>query len=538
MYEFEPYKVWPKVQTDSLIFRVCKRSCVLPRTDKTTYLRHTSSRRIPLKGLLTCYENFDMNQNNPDIMFKCTSTVDPIATCLSTIIPTSSVLDKLMALTEHLPRICDGEGRKINNANMAPLVWNRGPNTNPVYSLVVRTEWALPTFGLKACARWLRPCFYWNGKSSLSESGGGKEGKFWKERDALRLEKKEFSAAEAYWPFCNLTKSKVPYYSMIMVNKEDAETLQREYEQWGEQSETASLYHYLHEARMALQPNKKDQLANCQYNKNGAEHAVKLVHPINCGYFTRSQPRQRFFLDKSRMVVTNQCIYFTIKPESKIQDADFFCGLLNCSLYQFFIKSTCYYDQQGRMRFFGRLMANIPYMPPDDSTITCYVSRFSQGITTCRTWLYAIIRLAPNTKGLMERIRNNEYQLSTAELDLIKGIHGPIEPDSSLPVLSDDGHFAWVHDFVLSRRVSIDKVFVTLLKTTCLFQFAIDQLVYCLYKIPFDLQLGMEDELNLKKNRIKELPPILENDANAWSEGIIDYAKKLTLIYNNQYLML
>jgi hypothetical protein len=190
------------------------------------------------------------------------------------------------------------------------------------------------------------------------------------------------------------------------------------------------------------------------------------------------------------------------------------------------------------MRFFGRLMANIPYMPPDDSTITCYVSRFSQGITTCRTWLYAIIRLAPNTKGLMERIRNNEYQLSTAELDLIKGIHGPIEPDSSLPVLSDDGHFAWVHDFVLSRRVSIDKVFVTLLKTTCLFQFAIDQLVYCLYKIPFDLQLGMEDELNLKKNRIKELPPILENDANAWSEGIIDYAKKLTLIYNNQYLML
>jgi len=94
--------------------------------------------------------------------------------------------------------------------------------------------------------------------------------------------------------------------------------------------------------------------------------AEKIVHPINYGYFSKTQPRQRFFLDKDRMAVTNQCIYLT---SNKLLQHDtpmvYFLTLLNSSTLQFFVLENCKYDQQGRMRLFRELMASIPFQDWD-----------------------------------------------------------------------------------------------------------------------------------------------------------------------------
>ncbi|KAI9478311.1 MAG: hypothetical protein EXX96DRAFT_570362 [Benjaminiella poitrasii] len=529
MYEFEPYKVWPKVQTDSLIFRVCKRTSTC-YADHTLYLRHVS-RKITLTELLATYDNF--NRQQPDVSdsglkVKHTSLAEFDTRILASphasfafLLPAASCLEELKNVTSHLPRLCDGE--HYNKSTLMtehdqkkpmlspPLVWNRGPNTNPVYALVVRTQWALQTFGEESCRRWLRPCFYWNGKTSTSTTGGGKEGEFWRTRDEQRLSKKETSAAEAYWPFCTLDAQEPtqPFYSMIMVNKEDADVLKDEYERLGA---NAALYEYLREARLALQADKTDkEIAHCQYNKCGTEVAVKIVHPINCGYFTRSQPRQRFFVDRTRMAVTNQCIYFTIKPDCLWQDPNYYCGLLNSSLIQFFTKVHCGYDQQGRMRFFGKLMAHIPFAPPPSVEFMQLIVVLVQGVTICRTWLYAFVRrTASGQQRLMERIRNGEWRLSAAESELLLLNHlsslpsdTSFQPDTSLGY--DDEtllapSFQWIHHFVRFYCHHQDRlvfVFTTLLKIVSLLQFTIDQLVYYLYQIPERLQLEIEQDLKL-----------------------------------------
>lgn len=97
----------------------------------------------------------------------------------------------------------------------------------------------------------------------------------------------------------------------------------------------------------------------------------KLVHPINYGYFSKTQPRQRFFLDTSSLAVTNQCIYLTLNKLSHHYDAAqsppliYFLTLLNSSTLQFFVLHHCQYDQQGRMRLFRESMAKIPFQDRD-----------------------------------------------------------------------------------------------------------------------------------------------------------------------------
>lgn len=563
MYEFEPYKVWPRVQTDSLIFRMCKRSATstLPDATQTVYLR-SISRKVTLLELLDQYKRFDPDDPllDKDLKYKISplqNSYQKLASkhsSFSFVLPAASCLDELNEITADYPRLCDGENNGCAVANeMTPLNWNRGPNTNPVYSLVVRTKWARQTFGEIACARYLKPCFYWNGKTIASRTGGGKEGEFWRKRDPLRLGKKEMSAAEAYWPYCSnldMSDPTTPFYSLIMVNKDDASDLEREMIQHGHASPMAALFQYLRDARNAFQGDKLDTvIAHCQYNRCGTEVPVKIIHPINCGYNTKSQPRQRFFVDYTRSAVTNQCIYFTIKPAYPCQSADYYCGLLNSALLQFFVKVHCSYDQQGRMRFFGRLMASIPFAPPPSEAFTEQVAMLAQGLTEARTWIYTFVRHTPGGQRLMERVRNCEWHLSPKEVEILHQFSPPphwttLQPDTSLstPTSCCPPHLSWIKQHIVledplttaaAAADTIEHVFITLLKIASLFQYAVDQMVYAVYKIPHRLQLEVEEDLNLSSFR-KEWEgynndlDFDEHDPETWHRKIMDLAKSFT----------
>ncbi|KAI8644624.1 S-adenosyl-L-methionine-dependent methyltransferase [Parasitella parasitica] len=527
IYEFEPYKVWPKVQTDSLIFRICKRSSTLPNSNHTLYLRHVG-KNTNLRQLLEIYQEFRPDQPIADhsLKYKLTAltqenrVLQTNHSSFSFLLPSVSFLDQLNSITQHLARICDSDPSR---SNTAPLVWNRGPNTNPVYSLVVRTSWAVETFGQETCDRWLKPCFYWNGKTISAATGGGKEGTFWKDRDPFRLSKKETSAAEAYLPYYN---ADVPFYSMIMVNKEDAEKLKEDYANNGV---WAALYSYLQDARIALQADKKEEdIANCQYNKCGLV-PVKIVHPINCGYFTRSQPRPRFFVDRHKMAVTNQCIYFTVKPDYPWQDPDFFCGLLNSTLLMFFIKLHCSYDQQGRMRFFGRLMAYIPFAPPLSFEYMQWVSGFVQAATIVRSYLYKTIRYSKGSQKLIERVRNFEWHITQAELGILGRFEPPLDWKDSLPNVTQHG---WIIELFkkVNTHENIQDAFNIMLRLNSLFQFAIDQMIYHMYRIPENLQLEIEHDLkldNLRQEWLTFNTPTLDDSTQPeeWHESILSIAQ-------------
>ncbi|KAL0078920.1 S-adenosyl-L-methionine-dependent methyltransferase [Phycomyces blakesleeanus] len=518
IFQFEPYKVWPKVQTDSLIFNLRKRAPGrVP--EQTLFLRHMS-RKHNLESIIKSYNIFDRSRlevQDPLIKYKLTSTepVDFIHqiphASFSFLSPTSSVSDQLMNLTKSLPRLCDGEMCLNTSSSCAPLVWNRGPNTNPVYALVVRTRWALGVFGKECCDQWLRPVFYWSGKSSSAsrrrKTSGfqtvSKEATFWQDRDPLRLTKKENSPAEAYVPLCRSDPddTRLSFYSMILVDKDGALQLEEEYKLYGNTANSSALYHYLLDARNALQTTKTDRnIAYCHYSKCGIETPVKIVHPINFGYFTRTQPRQRFFIDTDRRCVTNQCMYFTIKSEYPWQSADFFCGLLNSSTLQFFIRDTCYYDQQGRTRFFGKHMAKIPFTPPRSTIDVEIMAMFVRHLTTARQWIYGIIQLS-NTLNVMEQVRGCTWHIPLVDQALLS-LCEQRTPNWRIdlfraPYDAND----WINIIIQSeshtRSVGMYEELTRLLKVASLFQYCIDQLVYDIYSIPADLQKGLEQELGL-----------------------------------------
>ncbi|ORX62363.1 hypothetical protein DM01DRAFT_1276783, partial [Hesseltinella vesiculosa] len=284
-FQFEPFKVWPKVQTDSLIFRVSKRQS--QPCPPVMFLRH-QSRKMTLQEILDAYMQFDPQQHHDHLLqCKTTSTDDPQAIdshmqgSFGSLYPTSMVADQMLQRTQHMPRLCQTND---DPADPSPLLWHRGPNTNPVYALVVRSAWALERFGAKDCAAWLRPVLYWNGKTmqELTNKRRPCKPRFWAGRDPRRLTKKENSCAEAFaaWPMA--------HYSLILVDKDRAEVLQKD----------TPLYQYLQDARVQLQPSQTDKtLAWCAFSKCGHDTPMKLIHPINFGYFSKTQPRQRFFLD-------------------------------------------------------------------------------------------------------------------------------------------------------------------------------------------------------------------------------------------------
>ncbi|KAF9357426.1 hypothetical protein BGX34_009369 [Mortierella sp. NVP85] len=403
-FQFEPYKVFPKAQTDSLIFKI--HSVEVLRTDPsfrkqalkehgTVFLRHMGHHE-PLAGILQDYTDYFKTDssgsiNNLNIMASWKSrqelsdAMDPSTYSFAPMMPSSWLATYMSSLTQDLGRICSAGAKKLNRSTPSePLLWHRGPNTNPLYGLVVRMEYARGYFGEIMTQRWFRPAFYWNGKNSPEEttstaSSGAptkpqhKEGDFWKSRDRLRLSKKEGSAAESY---CIPTSDPQRLYALCMVDKESVKELKQQVEQNIEGAK--DLWDYLRNVRIHFQPGleesssgkqhtaKDNGIACCSTNQCGVDVAEKIVHPINYGYFSKTQPRQRFFLDKDRMAVTNQCIYLT---SNKLLQRDtpmvYFLTLLNSSTLQFFVLENCKYDQQGRMRLFRELMANIPFQDWD-----------------------------------------------------------------------------------------------------------------------------------------------------------------------------
>ncbi|KAI9489800.1 S-adenosyl-L-methionine-dependent methyltransferase [Zychaea mexicana] len=513
MYQFEPYKVWPKVQTDSLIFRLRMRRLQNhdllsppppPANDKILFLRHMS-RKAKLDDILDAYTHFDgsrisddllqkdtlsynnnnnnnnnsdnNNNNDPLLKYKWTSAdnVDRIRqspnASFAFLSPTSRLSDQLNDITSSLPRICDSDD--------APLEFHRGPNTNPVYALVVRTQWARQTFGQKCCDRWLRPAFYWSGKSQ----GTDKESTFWLNRDPLRLTRKETSPAEAYVPLYRTDENNEPFYSMILVDKDDAEKLEKEAPQ-----QYAALYQYLSEARAALQSNRDDRkIAWCHYNKCGVDVPVKIVHPINYGYFTKSQPRQRFFMDRNQLCLTNQCMYFTTKSSNTVSPpAEYFCGLLNSSVIQFFIKEHCSYDQQGRTRFFGKHLANIPCPLSPTQQEDHIMAHLVHLVSTARIRIYTVVEVT-KLQTLMEKLRGGSWDLSVTDIDCLRQFDHHVQQHWRQALEWDDQ----------DRYPTLLDAVIRTLQRASLCQYAIDHLAYALYQIPQELQGSLESELNL-----------------------------------------
>ncbi|KAG0218298.1 hypothetical protein BGX33_007803 [Mortierella sp. NVP41] len=461
-FQFEPYKVFSKVQTDSLIFKIRaippdllsttsspQSSSPLPLGDhRTVFLRHTDHHK-PLAGILQDYMAFSTiedalippsssstsftvessNSNNSDLNIMASSktreelaavimapSATPITSAITSgsgaagsdgttapatytysfapMMPSSVLTTFMLALTQDLGALCSAGTKKVNRLHaVEPLLWHRGPNTNPVYGLVVRMEYARAMFGKEMTRRWFRPALYWNGKNSpegpptaasstVPSKALHREGQFWQGRDRQRLSKKEGSPAESYTV---PTSDPQRLYALCMVDKESVKVLRQQVEQKVEGSQ--ALWNYLTDVRTHFQPglaskrkvasSGKQQavddegVAFCSTNQCGADVPEKIVHPINYGYFSKTQPRQRFFLDTDSLAVTNQCIYLTLNTLSSHYDAEqcpplvYFLTLLNSTTLQFFVLHHCQYDQQGRMRLFRESMAKIPFQDRD-----------------------------------------------------------------------------------------------------------------------------------------------------------------------------
>lgn len=490
LFQLEPYKVWPRVQTDSLIFRLRMRGTRPPNLNThTLFLRHTA-RRATLQDILAAYTTFNPHQQPPssDIAYKYTPTHDrsriqnsPNAS-FAFLSPSTSLTGELAQLTHSLSRLCDGPG--------APLVFHRGPNTHPVYALVVRTQWARDYFGPQCCSRWLRPAFYWSGKAAGTNDP---ESIFWHLRDPQRLARKETSPAEAYAPFYAPDAN----YSLLLVDKEGADKLESSA---ATLDQDARLYEYLQAARVALQPTREERKVTwCHYNQSGADVAVKIVHPINCGYFTKSQPRQRFFVDRHQLCVTNQCMYFTLSQETDLS-AEFFCGILNSSTVQFFLREHCAYDQQRRTRFFGRHLANIPCcsLPVASSFEATLMTDLVHAVTISRLWIYAIVWYT-DAQHVIEHLRAGTWDIHPGDMPRVSAVSvQDLNHSHHTSAWSNDIRSHWISRVLDSRQhTSLDIILVQLLQLASLFQYGIDQLTFVLYHVPIPLQRALEHELEL-----------------------------------------
>ncbi|KAG2177956.1 hypothetical protein INT43_003203 [Umbelopsis isabellina] len=490
VYQFEPYKIWPKIQTDSLIFLLRPRACTETTVPTTLFLRHMD-RTKSLDQTLQDYRVFDesccakdskitykITPANPEIIF------DVKDYSYAFLAPASNVVQRVQYLTRDLPRLCGTDNTHPNY--QPPLSWKRGPNTNPVYALVIRTDWARSKFGESALQKWMRPAIYWNGKCDKNSRGQtkSKEILFWEDKDKQRLSQKENSPAEAYLPFrCPTADSHMgdQHYSMILIDNANTHELEDSNGQY------QALYQYLKEAREKLQPTQTSRdIACCQFRQCGIEYPVKIVHPINFGYFSRTQPRQRFFLDTQRQCVTNQCMYFTIQPMAYVQDALFYLGVLNSTTIQFFIKIHCCYDQQGRTRFFARNMANIPFAPPSIPQQVEKMADMVRRMTNVRSFIYEIVK-ERRLKTAIEKLRQGRWDIECSK-DCESFAH---EDTSAMLPLSNGSTQP-------NLKRCPNKGLREYLRVAAYLQYGIDQLCYSLYEITADVQVAIESELAIQ----------------------------------------
>ncbi|CAG8512760.1 10548_t:CDS:10 [Acaulospora morrowiae] len=555
-FQFEPFKVWRKIQTDSLIFRLRRRSepllsngtsLVRPSNvvDSSIRFLRYMNRKASLQETLQAYSTFDPNLNSFDkemhykitLPYPHTQLPSPTNSFSFTfLMPISAVSAYLDTITVNLPSLCDHSSMKPTWLERNPLIWHRGPNTNPVYALVVRTSWAYSKFGQDVCKVWLRPVFYWNGKN------GGKEAEFWQKMgDELRLEKKENSPAEAYVPYLSPSykdgsdKQEKSMYSLIMVDRDAVEKVRKEV---GEDSE---FWRYLKEARKHLQTGMTSrEVAYCGTSKCGIDVRTKIIHPINYGYFSKNQPRQRFFIDENSVCVTNQ--------QTTPLPPYFFLGILNSTTIQHFLSHHCKYDQQGRMRLFRENMAKIPYAAPTDGTGVDWFIRCTSKMTQVRKMLYEGISLCEDEEkvgsAVVEKLRRGAWQLIGREWQekesdafddetivlkeeqegnwvMVKQCRGrgdeySLYPDtgetSSSPRYNDvrtpgfrdypsSGAAAFNDQRINTgntRTHLMKPFFESLLHASACLQYAIDQYTYSLYGIHTEFQIALEEELKLE----------------------------------------
>ncbi|KAG0253872.1 hypothetical protein DFQ27_007168 [Actinomortierella ambigua] len=695
LFQFEPYKVFARVQTDSLIFKLRSHATDMYHDDSTTtdpdqpytlFLRHLDS-RSSLKSTLNDYTAFADHLLASQRHRAGTAAAETIATetllpsldeekhvteltkriayafkshatlknqirqptfSFAPMMPSTALSEYLLTLTANLGGLCTaGTKRASRQSSTEPLLWHRGPNTNPVYGLVLRMEYALATFGEVATQKWFRPALYWNGKnapdgpdaaeppaattlptttttvtpsastttsnySSKSRGAAGygsggleastttvhdvatttssegnvassmpaspaltvstpprpmppglhREGQFWFYRDRQRLSRKEGSPAESYL----IPKPENErLYVLCMVDKEAAKVLRKEAEEGVEGSK--ALWQYLHDVRNHFQPglvNKRaaaaaasaatapngqtasnrfdeDSIAYCSTSQCGADIASKIIHPINYGYFSKSQPRQRFFLDTSSTAVTNQCIYLTPNNVS-VQNGQqppltYFLTLLNTTMLQYFVLRHCQYDQQGRMRLFRESMAKIPYQSDIYPERVQYATQLGEHMMQLKEALYAAVsRLGLGQLGILEWIRRggeaspvvvaslrdhlrvrNEQGLLVGLGSRARTATAPPPPSGAVSVLSSDPvHLGQIMAPSSAMEVDISepdpsdtrmmsdqqldqlvKVLTRAIGTVDLLQWAVDQYGYMLYGVGPPYQQMLEEELKI-----------------------------------------
>ncbi|KAG0053980.1 hypothetical protein BGZ90_006082, partial [Linnemannia elongata] len=441
-FQFEPYKVFSKVQTDSLIFKIraippdLLPSTLSPINNNDLNIMVSSKTREELAAVIMAPSATPTATTTATAIGKGDEATAPATYTYSfaPMMPASVLTTYMLALTQDLGAICSAGTKKMNRLRaVEPLLWHRGPNTNPVYGLVVRMEYARARFGEEMTSRWFRPALYWNGKNSpeglpttAGAAGGGasgaatlavpskalhREGQFWQGRDRQRLSKKEGSPAESY---CVPTSDPQRMYALCMVDKESVKVLRQQVEQKVEGSQ--ALWNYLTDVRSHFQPGLASKrkvasggkaqavddegVAYCSTNQCGSDVPEKIVHPINYGYFSKTQPRQRFFLDTDSLAVTNQCIYLTLNKLSSHYDAEqcppliYFLTLLNSTTLQFFVLHHCQYDQQGRMRLFRESMAKIPFQDRDVKNCPDriqYVAKLGASMVELKDMLYTVV---------------------------------------------------------------------------------------------------------------------------------------------------
>ncbi|KAI8071774.1 S-adenosyl-L-methionine-dependent methyltransferase [Gongronella butleri] len=525
MFLFPKPKVWQNVATDSLIVRMRLRQPgkVCP---PAMVLDHKNASNTPLETMLWNYSRFDVHRASltPEVLFKLTP-VDNVLLLdfgyedhsYEFMLPWSNVTGELDALTQHLPRLCLTED--------APLTWNRGPSISPAYGHIVRDCWARAQFSNEHYSRFVRPAFYWNGKKMEMYRGNsrrmmarnsaiaalcsdddddnnnhkkelilGKERVFWQARDPERMAEKE-SFCEAY-----LRRKPNSEYAVIMIDKDSAEE---------QLDPNCALAKYLDDVYSQLMYADKQYMSSQTFDRCGHDVGPKLVHPSIC-QFSKSWPRQRFFLDWDNLALTTQCIYLTLSDAdrdrrhatfaplahnaSDMAAVDkvaflYFLGLVNSSLFQHFCLRFCRFNGNSTMHMFKTSMSKVPYAPPTREHAHAMV-QLVQMHMALRERIYAVIERVPVKPGrvILGKMRLHTWDVdNNTRFDIQLAI--PFVDDAFAPDNALDGA-------LMQGGGTADERIVRLLKAQSLTQHAIEHIIYDLYHIPWQARLILEKDLD------------------------------------------
>ncbi|KAI8071771.1 S-adenosyl-L-methionine-dependent methyltransferase [Gongronella butleri] len=503
---FPHKKVWPKIQTDSLIMRARRRQVGQP-SPSAIFMEHRHP-KATLAESLDAFRRVLRDRpvgRDPEVKFKLTPTDDVNLVCGPPYCGSFALFYPAPSATMAMEELTRGM-EQLGGQRDSPLKWRSGPNPAPLYALVVRTDFARAQFGDEICKKWLRPVFYWNWKSlsKLEREINSKRGDvkdndkdrhFWLSRDPDRMHTKEWSHAEAY-----VQKPPRPgfAYSIIMVEKDDIKQLDH----------SSPLYKYLREVKdHYFGADSSRDVAWSTYRYNATNEAYKLVHPMTVGYSPNITPRQRFFLDRDGLCLTSKCMYYTINDDVMVRrriykvlpgdsEADkeesaylFFLGLLNSSIVRHFTSINCRVNVLGHMRFYPDTLGKIPYQPPTREHAAAMVL-FVDVLCNLRNRLFTMLNCTPDggPRSLLEKIRTLTWDLAQEEIWLL---NKHVKIDERAPFANAIDRAVFEGDVAPAVR------FKRLLVAQSLMQHAVEHVVYDMYKVPWDLRLELEAEHDL-----------------------------------------